>query len=123
VRRDQLKHAIPTACQIVDQSAVIIVGSQAILGTYREEEEEELPPEATMSLEVDVLPIADTATRASELADLIEGVAGEWSTFEELHGFSSDAVDLDTAILPDGCNRGPMLMPDRQASSFRLECF
>lgn len=99
MRRDQLEHAIRTACQIIDQSAVIIVGSQAILGTYREDQ---LPPEATMSLEVDVLPIADTPARTSELADLIEGVAGEWSTFEEVHGFSIDGVDLDTAILPDG---------------------
>lgn len=36
------------------------------------------------------------------LADLIEGVAGEWSPFELQHGFSIDGVDLDTAILPDG---------------------
>ena len=35
-------------------------------------------------------------------AELIEGVAGEFSPFEELHGFSIDGVDLDTAVLPDG---------------------
>jgi hypothetical protein len=99
VRRDQLEHAIRTACQIIHQPAVIIVGSQAILGTYSEDE---LPPEATMSLEVDVLPIADTDGETSELADLIEGVAGEWSLFEEQHGFSIDGADLDTASLPDG---------------------
>jgi hypothetical protein len=34
---------------------VIVVGSQSILGTYREED---LPAEATMSVEVDILPIA-----------------------------------------------------------------
>jgi hypothetical protein len=33
MRRDQLEHAIRTACQIIDASEVIIVGSQAILGT------------------------------------------------------------------------------------------
>jgi hypothetical protein len=33
MRRDQLEHAIRTACQIIDQQAVIVVGSQAILGT------------------------------------------------------------------------------------------
>jgi hypothetical protein len=36
MRRDQLEHAIRTACQIIDQQAVIVVGSQAILGTYDE---------------------------------------------------------------------------------------
>ena len=38
MRRDQLEHAIRTACQIIDRREVIVVGSQAILGTYREEE-------------------------------------------------------------------------------------
>lgn len=31
-----------------------------------------------------------------------QGVAGEFSPFEELHGFSIDGADLDTAVLPDG---------------------
>lgn len=34
MRRDQLEHAIRAACQIIQQSEVIVVGSQAILGTY-----------------------------------------------------------------------------------------
>jgi len=99
MRRDQLEHAIRTACQIIQHSEVIVVGSQAILGTY---DESQLPAEATMSIEVDILPIADTNAETARLADLIEGVAGEFSTFEELHGFSIDGVDLDTAVLPEG---------------------
>ena len=75
------------------------MGSQAILGSFGEDE---LPVEATMSMEVDVLPITDNNTMTAELADLIEGVAGEWSPFEEMHGFSIDGVDLDTAVLPSG---------------------
>jgi hypothetical protein len=55
-----------------------------------------------MSIEVDILPIADGNDETARLADLIEGVAGEFSPFEELHGFSIDAVDLDTSVLPDG---------------------
>lgn len=54
-----------------------------------------------MSLEVDALPIAETNEEIAELADQIEGVAGEWSPFEEQHGFSIDGVDLTTATLPD----------------------
>jgi hypothetical protein len=52
MRRDQLEHAIRTACQIAGLTEVIIVGSQAILGTYREDE---LPFYATQSAEVDVI--------------------------------------------------------------------
>ena len=103
MRREQLEHAIRTACQIIGHPAVIIVGSQAILGSY---DEDELPVEATMSVEVDVLPIADSNDVTADLADLIEGVAGEWSPFEEQHGFSIDGVDLDTAVLPAGCGSG-----------------
>lgn len=99
MRREQLEHAIRTACQIIGQPEVIVVGSQAILGTY---DESQLPPAATRSIEVDVLPIADTNEATARLADLIEGIAGELSPFEELHGFNIDGVDLDTAVLPDG---------------------
>lgn len=74
MRRDQLEHAIWTACQIIQQPEVIVVGSQAILGTY---DESQLPAAATMSIEVDILPIADTNDEVARLADLIEGAAGE----------------------------------------------
>lgn len=99
MRRDQLEHAIRTACQIIQHPAVIVVGSQSILGTYRDDE---LPHEATMSREVDVLPLADSNNETGRLADLIEAMAGEWSPFEQQHGFAIDGVDMDTAVLPDG---------------------
>jgi len=99
MRRDQLEHAIRTACQIIGRPEVIVVGSQAILGTFAEDE---LPAAATMSLEIDILPIADDNDETARLADLIEGVAGEFSSFEQLHGFSIDGVDLRTSALPDG---------------------
>ena len=54
------------------------------------------------SVEVDILPIANSNDETAHLADLIEGVAGEFSTFEQLHGFSIDGVDLETSTLPDG---------------------
>ena len=99
MRRDQLEHAIRTACQIIGHDEVVVVGSQAILGTFREED---LPRAATMSAEIDVLPIAQDNEETGRLADIIEGVAGEFSPFEELHGFSIDGVDLDTSVLPAG---------------------
>jgi hypothetical protein len=97
------------------------------LGTYPEDE---LPAAATMSLEVDVLPIADTNEETGRLADEIEGVAGEWSLFEQSHGFNIDGVDLDTTILPDGWRERlvkvqnantapPSGAPERFARTFR----
>ena len=59
-----------------------------------------------MSVEVDVLPIAESNASTAELADLIEGAAGEWSLPEEQHGFSIDGVDLDTVVLPAGWRIG-----------------
>jgi hypothetical protein len=99
MRRDQLEHAIRTACQIIGHDAVAVVGSQSILGSFTEDQ---LPSEATMSVEIDILPLVEDGDEVARLADLIEGVAGEWSPFEEQHGFSIDGVDWTTAILPDG---------------------
>ena len=99
MRRDQLEHAIRAACQITGQLEVIVVGSQAILGTYSEYQ---LPVLATSSLEVDILPITDDNNETMQLADLIVGVAGEFSNFEQTHGFSIDGVDLTTSALPEG---------------------
>lgn len=98
MNRAQLEHAIRTACQIIGQPEVIVVGSQAILGSY---DENQLPDEATMSRECDILPIAATNEETARLADVIEGVAGEWSSFEDQHGFGIDGVDLTTVMLPD----------------------
>jgi hypothetical protein len=77
---------------------VIIVGSQAILGTYAEDE---LPFYATRSVEIDVLPIADDDGEIARLADEIEGATGEFSPFAQLHGFtrSSRAGQVSWRIL------------------------
>lgn len=99
MRRDQLEHAIRAACQIIGRDEVIVVGSQAILGSIPEDR---LPRAATMSAEIDILPIADDNAQTAYLADLIEGVAGEFSPFEQTHGFSIDGVDLETSALPRG---------------------
>jgi len=99
MRRDQLEHAIRTACQVIGHPEVVVVGSESILGSFTAAQ---LPSEATMSVEIDILPLVDDPDETARLADLIEGVAGEWSPFEEQHGFSIDGVDWEIAILPGG---------------------
>ena len=84
MRREELEHAIRTACQITGLTEVIIVGSQAILGTYHEDE---LPSYATRSAEIDVLPLTDDRGEIARLADKIEGVAYS----PHLPGFTASA--------------------------------
>jgi hypothetical protein len=51
MRRVELEHAIRATTEIVDEDAIIVIGSQAILGTFTEDE---LPAQATQSIEVDM---------------------------------------------------------------------
>lgn len=99
MRREQLYHAIRTACTIINRSEVTVLSSQSILASFSEDE---LPERATLSREIDILPIDDNPETVKELADLIEGVAGELSPFEQLHGFAIDGVDDSTATLAPG---------------------
>jgi hypothetical protein len=56
MRRTELEHAIRAATEIIALDRVIVIGSQAILRSYVEDE---LPGEATMSIEVDIAPLHD----------------------------------------------------------------
>lgn len=89
MRRDQLEHAIRAACQIIGHPEVIVVGSQSILGTYSEDE---LPAEATMSLEVDILPIANDNAETARLADAIEGSQASSRRSRSYTGSASTAL-------------------------------
>ncbi|MFJ4261986.1 DUF6036 family nucleotidyltransferase [Paenarthrobacter nicotinovorans] len=95
--RSELEHAIRAATEIVRAPAVIIIGSQAILGSFTEDD---LPPEATMSDEVDVAPMDDDD--AQTLATELDAAIGEMSYFHETHGFYVQGVGTSTAVLPAG---------------------
>lgn len=95
MRRDQLEHIIRAAGAILGEDAVIIIGSQSILGAHPSG----LPPEATESMEADVLPLND---RDERKADLIDGTIGEQSPFHETFGVYAHGVGESTARLPAG---------------------
>ena len=95
LRRDELEHAIRAATRIIEQDQVIIIGSQSILGFYSEDQ---LPPEATMSPEVDITPMGDDD--AGLLADRLSLDAGEMSDFHATHGFYIEGVGKRRTILP-----------------------
>lgn len=92
--REQFEHLIRAAGGVLNENEMIIVGSQAILGSYAEG----LPAEAMISREVDVLPLDDDESKA----DVIDGTLGEGSIFSETFGVFADGVSLSTSRLPDG---------------------
>jgi hypothetical protein len=96
MRTDQLEHAIRAATDILGDDTVIIIGSQSVLGSYSDEE---LPMEAIVSMEVDVLPVDDPD---EQKADELDGAIGEGSMFHETHGFYVQGVGQRTATLPSG---------------------
>ena len=79
MHRYQLEHAIRAACSIIRRDQVIVVGSQSILGSFHEDD---LPDQATMSTEVDILPIDADPQTVLDLSDELSAVAGEWSDFD-----------------------------------------
>ena len=96
MRRDQLEHLIRAAGAILDEEEVVVIGSQSILGSV---DEERLPPEATRSVEADLVPLNDPDDTKSTLLD---GTIGELSPFHETFGIYGHGVGERTARLPDG---------------------
>lgn len=96
MRRDQLAHILRAASQIAEDPDVLVIGSQAILGSF---DEDDLPPEATMSAEAD-LAFLDDPDRVK--ADMVEGAIGELSAFHETNGVYAEGIHVSTAQLPNG---------------------
>jgi hypothetical protein len=95
MRRDQLEHLIRAAGRVLETDEVIVIGSQAVLASVAAG----LPPEAVRSIEADILPIDDPDETK---ADLIDGLLGEASAFQETHGIYAQGVGQRTARLPAG---------------------
>lgn len=84
-------HVIRAAASVVDDE-LVVVGSQAILGTIDD------PPEPLVrSLEVDLYPKTH-ADRAIE----IDGALGDGSPFHEHYGYYAHAVGPETITAPAG---------------------
>ena len=84
------------AANAAEDNNIIVIGSQAILGTYSEDE---LPLEACLSIEVDIAFLDDP----DELkATKVDGAIGEDSRFHETFGIYGQGVGLAVADLPSG---------------------
>jgi hypothetical protein len=92
MQRHQLEHIIRAAAGITGADRFVIVGSQAILGSFPQ-----APDELLVSIEADVFSL-----RNSEDSDLIDGSIGEGSPFHQTFGYYAHGVAADTAVLPSG---------------------
>jgi len=77
MKRSDLEHLLRAAGRVIDADQIIVVGSQAILATIPEFL---LPPETTMSVEADLIPLDGTEA----LADRIDGVTGLCPEIDDL---------------------------------------
>src|ERR1700683_5715798 len=90
--RAQLEHVIRAAGTIANVVALVVIGSQAVLGEFPN-----APAEFLVSDEADVFP-----REHIERTDLIDSTIGEGSPFQRAFGYYAHGVDETTAILPDG---------------------
>jgi hypothetical protein len=96
MKRHQLEHVLRAASRITEESDILVIGSQSILGSIPDER---LPPEASASIEVDVTFFDDPDDAKS---DAVDGALGELSPFHETFGYYAQGVSVTTAILPAG---------------------
>lgn len=90
--RAQLEHIIRAAGTIVDDTDVVVIGSQAILGEFPT-----APPEFLVSNEADVFPRNHT-----DRSDLIDSTIGDGSPFQRSFGYYAHGIGEKTAVLPEG---------------------
>jgi hypothetical protein len=88
----QLEHILRACSAIAECREIIVIGSQALLGSRPD-----APEELLRSMEVDCYPLDDPAK-----ADLIDGSIGELSPFHETYGYYAHGIGPETATLPAG---------------------
>jgi hypothetical protein len=96
MRRDQLEHILRAAADVAGSPDVVVIGSQAILGSF---DETQLPDAAVASIEADIAFLDDPA---GERSDTVTGAIGELSQFHETFGVYAEGVSVTTATLPMG---------------------
>jgi hypothetical protein len=92
MKRSELEHIIRAAGSIANDSHIVVIGSQSILGQFPN-----APASLLVSAEAAVFPMRDP-----QLSDLIDGSIGEGSPFHEMYGYYAQGVDDKTATLPSG---------------------
>ena len=92
MRLQDLLHVVAASAQIVGEEEFVIIGSQAILGSYPT-----APESLLRSQEADIYP-----RRSPDAAIKIDGAIGDGSRFHETYGYYAHAVGPETAKAPGG---------------------
>lgn len=94
MKRAYLFKLFDQACRLTGHTDFVVIGSLSILGT---QDEDELPVEMSMSIDVDAYTQADPG-RIQDLSAAL----GEGSAFHRAHGYYLDPVSPSLASLPEG---------------------
>jgi len=105
------------AARVADDGDILVVGSQAILGSF---DENDLPEVAWLSVEAD-LAFFDEAN-GQRKADEVDGAIGELSQFHETYSYYAQGVDLTTAKLPNGWRDRLVAFDRDDAAPARARC-
>jgi hypothetical protein len=92
MRREEFDHVIVAAAEISGETELVVIGSQAILGSFPT-----APESMLRSMEVDLYP-----RRHPERADDIDASIGDGSWFHRTHGYYGHGVGPETAKAPVG---------------------
>lgn len=92
MRRSDFNHVIAAAAEVSGEREIVVIGSQAILGTV-----DEPPASMLFSIEADIYPLRDP-----EKATEIDANLGDGSLFHSTYGFYAHGVAPETAVAPAG---------------------
>jgi hypothetical protein len=110
--REQLEHLIRAAGVIANDTSIVVVGSQAILGQFPD-----APQTMRISVEADLFPL-----HHPERAELIDGSIGELSPFHETFGYYAQGVGETTARLPEGWRERLVVVQNANTGGVRGLC-
>lgn len=90
--RTQFEHVIFAAAEVSGEREIVVIGSQAILGSV-----DDPPASMLLSMEADLYPLGDPG-RAID----VEGALGDGSPFHGTYGYFAHGVGPETAKAPEG---------------------
>jgi hypothetical protein len=116
VKKSELAHILRAASEVTNDPAILVIGSQAILASF---DEDELPKDAIRSIEADVAFLEDPDERKS---DAVDGAIGEESLFHETFGVYGQGVSISTATLPSGWEERLVAFDSPEAGGSKAVC-
>ncbi len=93
--RDKVDHILRAAGALTHRNRFVLIGAAAIFA-WREI----VPPELSLTRDVDLFALDVPDDEADSIADELDGSLGQASQFDDTFGYYCDGVGPETAILP-----------------------